>query len=539
MDLLKKTARRAAAAAFGLLAVAAVPAVPAHAAPGAESRAIPARYADQRLDWRPCASGPLECASMAVPRDWYHPGRGPDLTVAVSRHRSTDPAARRGVLMMAAGGPGASGLGRPAGLASYAPKLAAAYDIVSFDQRGVGASTNVVCSGQDEVDALFAGGDLRDRSEEAVRGTVRRARDFVRDCRRNSGGLLPHITTDQAVHDMDLYRSLLGVRQVSYYGPSYATYLGAVYATRFPSRVERVVLDSNIDFSGSWQEFLTGQPMSFQRRFEQGFLPWLAANDATYHRGGTPAEAKASYERLRASLREHPLDLEGTRVLPDHLDAAATSMIYGGDRFPDLAALLAVLEDPAGAPAATRRALAQKLRHPMDARFAADFFSVVCQDTPWNRDTAYWVRRSGADSRDFPMAGARELAFTSVCAAWPRSGAPRVEVTGRGLPPVLMLNSEHDPATYHEGAVRAHGRLAGSRLITVGGGDHGAYQSRNACVDRYVEDFLLDGRMPEADAACAGRPLPDPAARGGAQAEEPLSMTRSVPTTEPAAGEAR
>ncbi|MFD0356998.1 alpha/beta fold hydrolase, partial [Streptomyces sp. NPDC127110] len=316
MYLLKKTARRAAAAACGLLAVAALPAVPAHAAPGAEARAVPARYANQRLDWRPCDSGPLECASMAVPRDWYHPGRGPDLTVAVSRHRATDPAARRGVLMTAAGGPGASGLGRPAGLASYAPKLAAAYDIVSFDQRGVGASTNVVCSGQEAVDALFAGGDLRDRSEEAVRGTVERARDFVRDCRRNSGGLLPHITTDQAVHDMDLYRSLLGVRQVSYYGPSYATYLGAVYATRFPRRVERVVLDSSIDFSGSWQDFLTGQPMSFQRRFEQDFLPWLAANDATYHRGRTPEEAKASYERLRASLREHPLDLEGTRGRP-------------------------------------------------------------------------------------------------------------------------------------------------------------------------------------------------------------------------------
>ncbi|MEU3727387.1 alpha/beta hydrolase, partial [Streptomyces sp. NPDC031705] len=465
--------------------------------------------------------------------------------VAVSRHRAPDPAARRGVLMMAAGGPGASGLGRPAGLASYAPKLAAAYDIVSFDQRGVGASTNVVCSGQEKVDALFGGGDLRDRSEQAVRATVERARDFVRDCRRNSGDLLPYITTDQAVHDMDLYRALLGAGTVSYYGPSYATYLGARYATRFPHRVERVVLDSSIDFGGSWQEFMTGQPMSFQRRFEQDFLPWLAANDATYHRGGTPEEAKASYERLRASLRERPLELEGTRVLPDHLDAAATGMIYSGDRFPDLAALLGVLDDPASVPAAARRALAQKLKHPLGAAFAADFFSVVCQDTPWTRGRAYWVRRSAADSRAHPLAGARELAYASVCAAWPRSGAPRAEVAAAELPPVLMLNSRHDPATYYEGAVRAHERLPGSRLITVGGGDHGTYQAKNACVDRYVEDFLLDGRMPQADASCAGKPLPDPAARGagggqpGAQAEEPLSMTRSVPTTEPAAGEAR
>ncbi|MEU8437184.1 alpha/beta hydrolase [Streptomyces sp. NPDC029216] len=110
------------------------------------------------------------------------------------------------------------------------------------------------------------------------------------------------------------------------------------------------------------------------------------------------------------------------------------------------------------------------------------------------------------------MAGARELTFASVCAAWPRSRAPRVEVTGRGLPPVMMLNSLHDPATYREGALRAHRGTAGSRLITVGGGDHGVYQSHNPCVDAYVEGFLVDGRMPAGDASCEGRPLPGPAA---------------------------
>lgn len=512
MHLFTKSARWAAAAACGLLALAALPASPAGAASvKGGAPAVPARYAQQQLAWQPCRSGALECASMAVPRDWYHPGTGPDLTVAVSRHRAADPGARRGVLMMAAGGPGASGLGRPAGLAAYSPKLAAAYDIVGFDQRGVGASTQVVCSGQDTVDALFTSGDLRDRSQLAVRATVERARGFVRDCERESGGLLPYITTDQAVHDMELYRMLLGVEKVSYYGPSYATLLGAYYATEFPRSVERVVLDSNIGFTGNWQEFLTGQPMSFQRRFEQDFLPWLAANDATYHQGRTAEEAKASYERLRSSLGGHPLDLEGTAVTPNHLDAAATSLIYSGERFPDLAMLLGVLEHPDTAPPAVRKALAAKVEHPLDARFAADFFSVICQDTPWTRDSGYWVRRSERDSRDHPMAGARELTFASVCAAWPHSRAPRVEVTGRGLPPLLMLNSLHDPATYYEGAVRAHRGTAGSRLITVGGGDHGVYQSHNACVDAYVEGFLVDGRIPAADAWCEGNPLPDQA----------------------------
>ncbi|WP_432142379.1 alpha/beta hydrolase [Streptomyces sp. bgisy084] len=48
--------------------------------------------------------------------------------------------------------------------------------------------------------------------------------------------------------------------------------------------------------------------------------------------------------------------------------------------------------------------------------------------------------------------------------------APRVRVTGKGLPTTLMLNSEHDPATYYEGALAAHRALRGSRLFTVTGG---------------------------------------------------------------------
>ncbi|MCX4546197.1 alpha/beta hydrolase [Streptomyces sp. NBC_01565] len=519
-----KPARWATAAACALLALVALPAPAANAGPAspagpaADAPRVPDRYARQRLDWGPCASGApaLECASMAVPRDWNRPGAGPSLTLAVSRHRAPDPAARRGVLVVAAGGPGASGLNRPAGLASYAPQLAAAYDIAGFDQRGIGASTRVVCGDQDAVDALFTSGDLRDRSERAVRDTVARARAFVRDCRRGSGELLPYLTTDQAVRDLDLYRALLGADKVSYYGPSYASLLGAAYASRFPHRVDRVVLDSVIDPSGTWEEFMTGQPLSFQRRFDDDFLPWLAANDATYHQGRTPEEAGAGFERVRAALSARPLDLEGTVVTANHLDAAAASIVYNGGGFPDLAALLGVLRDPDHADPSVRRALAAKLRHPLAADFAAAFFSYVCADTPWTRSTRYWIDKSAADTRTHPLAGARELTFASICAEWPRPSTARTPAPAAAAPPVLLLNSLHDPATYYEGALRAHRALAGSRLITVGGGDHGNYQGKNPCVDAYVEDFLLRGRLPAADASCAAKPLPGRAAPAAA-----------------------
>ncbi|MBD0744995.1 alpha/beta hydrolase [Streptomyces sp. CBMA152] len=517
MSKFRNAARWSLAATAGLLVAATLPLATANASTARTSGTaaqVPDRYLKQKLDWTSCVSGALECAAMSVPRDWHHADTSPAITVEVSRHRATGTGARKGVLMMAAGGPGASGLKRPAGLARDEPTLAAAYDIVGFDQRGVGGngSTPVVCSDQATVDSFFTSGDLRDRSDQAIRQTFERARAFVRDCRRTSGDLLPYITTDQATRDMDLYRALLGVDKISYYGPSYATFLGAYYATEFPGRVERMVLDSNIDFSGDWQSFLKGQPLSFQRRYEQDFLPWLAKNDATYHQGRTPAEAKASYERLRKALHDHPLDLEGTLVTPNHLDVATTGAMYNAkDNFADFATALEVLEHPDAAPAAARKAIAEQLQHPMNAGFFADFFSVTCGDTPWDRSSRDWIRDSAKATRDYPLAGARELTFTSICAAWPHSPAPHIKVTGKNLPPVLMLNSTHDPATYYEAAVRAHRALPTSRLVTVvGGGDHGQYRNHNACVDTFVNDYFLDDKIPATDTTCAANPLPVP-----------------------------
>ena len=52
---------------------------------------------------------------------------------------------------------------------------------------------------------------------------------------------------------MDLLRTALGEQQVSYYGASYGTLLGATYATLFPERVRHTVLDSPVHPT-SWQQ---------------------------------------------------------------------------------------------------------------------------------------------------------------------------------------------------------------------------------------------------------------------------------------------
>ncbi|WP_380281863.1 alpha/beta hydrolase [Kitasatospora purpeofusca] len=497
--------RRRTAALLALVALAqATGAAGAVAAPaGPAAPAVPARYAQQRLDWRPCTEAAvLECATMTVPRDWHRPGRGPDLAIAVSRHRASDPGRRIGTLLTAVGGPGGKGLERPASLVRDAPALGAAYDVVGFDQRGVGRSTRAVCQTPEEFRAFFAG-DFRDDTPADRARVIAASRGFAADCERRSDGLLPHLTTEQTARDLDLLRALLGERRVSYYGPSYATRIGAYYATLFPQRVERMVLDSVTGFDGTWERFQQRLPMSFQRRFEEDFLPWLAARDTTYHYGTTAAGAKARWEARRAALREHPVVDGPLTIGPNQLDSGAIQVLYRADNFPRLATALAALDDwPNAGPAA--RATARRIfGEYLDPEFLAEYFAVICNDTPWTRDLSVWADRGAENTARLPLAGARTLAFSAVCASWPAPTAPPVRVTGAGLPPTLMLNSVHDPATPIEAALAAHRALRGSRLVTVtGNGDHGQYPGPNPCVRSTVESYLLAAAVPPGDLTC-------------------------------------
>ncbi|MGW3040318.1 alpha/beta hydrolase [Kitasatospora sp. NPDC001159] len=500
-----RTRRAAAAVATAVLAGLALPTA-ANADSGrnaGEPESVPARYARQVLDWQPCAGQPaLECATMAVPRDWHHPGVGADLSIAVSRHRVADPAHRKGTLMEAAGGPGGQGLLRPMDLAQGAPAVAAAYDIVSFDQRGVGRSTHPQCQSPEDFQEFLAG-DYRDQSPEAIDRVIANSQKLVASCEEHSGDLLPYLTTEQTVRDMDLYRSLLGEKKISYYGASYATMIGAYYGTLFPHRVERMVLDSNIGFEGSWEDFETGQPMSFQRRFEEDFLPWMAARDATYHWGSTPEEVKAHWEQRRAGLHDRPITDGSLTLGPNQLDNGTINAIYSEKAFPVLARALTALDDWQSADPTAKQTARQLFGQYLSPEFLAEYFSVTCGDTPWTRDLDTWIERGAENTARYPLLGARTLAFSAVCASWPTDPAPKVKVTGAHLPPVLMLNSLHDPATYYEAALGAHRALRGSKLVTVtGNGNHGQYPGSDPCVTNTVERYLLDGQVPEHDLTC-------------------------------------
>ena len=107
-----------------------------------DRRAQPQSAGAAKLTWKKCGTEDyptLQCASLKVPLDHANP-HGKQITLALSRVPHTSKT-YQGPLLVNPGGPGGSGLTLAGFVASSLPKeVAAQYDVIGFDPRGVGAS---------------------------------------------------------------------------------------------------------------------------------------------------------------------------------------------------------------------------------------------------------------------------------------------------------------------------------------------------------------------------------------------------------------
>ena len=108
----------------------------------AQNAVVPTALA-ANVGWKKCATTDyptLQCGSLKVPLDHARPN-GKQITLALSRVPHTAKTFQ-GPLLLNPGGPGGSGLTLAGFVASALPEaVAAQYDVIGFDPRGVGEST--------------------------------------------------------------------------------------------------------------------------------------------------------------------------------------------------------------------------------------------------------------------------------------------------------------------------------------------------------------------------------------------------------------
>ncbi|MGW6936221.1 alpha/beta hydrolase [Lentzea sp. NPDC054927] len=519
--------------------------------------AAPSPFAGQQVNWGSCAwyspvMGGLtpECATITVPRDWRQPGDGQTLKVAISRTKATDPSHRNGVVFTNPGGPSGSGLALSWSLSAAQPQLAARYDLIGMDPRGVGASTQLNCDIAVEPVVGASNYDSRDMSAPAVAARNAFTKAVADGCAANP--LTPYVNTWQTAHDMDLIRVLLGEQKLNYVGYSYGTWLGAKYAALFPANTGKVILDSNTAWMDELPTTWQLMPMAFQRRFDGQFAGWASRTLFSKYLGTSAEEVKAVYEEVRATYLRYlgpsaggSLDVLVRNALytdagffnaalnigvlkecivdnKDWSPLAVTLCLidYVNDVSSNLPVSQAVSVDQAGAllqnPAGVRPGKLDAVEAVLAAGREATgptvttngvFFAVRCGDGGQWRSTSWWAGYQKQFSASYPLAG--YAIPQEVCSHWSLPAQSLPNPAQQGLEPIVMVQSEFDPATAYENAGRDAAQYRDARLISVqDNGAHGIYGVRgNSCVNDVVNAYLLDGAAPAARTVCASLPL--------------------------------
>ena len=187
------------------------------------------------LDWGACPTAAMTapgtvCADIDVPRDYSDP-EGATISLTVSRVPATGE--RRGVIAGNPGGPGGDALGMFSDEAVRMPTAVREhFDLIAVEPRGLAWGTPLNCNVADiPMTGLLSG----------------QVGAMYASCEANEPGYAATITTENTARDLNHVRDVLGQDVMHLYGLSYGTDLMSTYATLFPDKTGRMVLDSSVD----------------------------------------------------------------------------------------------------------------------------------------------------------------------------------------------------------------------------------------------------------------------------------------------------
>ncbi|MET8974525.1 alpha/beta hydrolase [Streptomyces sp. NPDC004539] len=469
----------------------------------AASSGPPASLTGQKLDWGRCEGSSArgsgwQCATLKTPLDWSKP-EGRTIDVALVRARSSGSGSERlGSLLFNFGGPGGSGVDT---LPSFAPgygTLRERYDLVSFDPRGVGRSEGVRCRSDKEIAAAETLDATPDTPAEE-RAYFQDADSFGQGCEKAAGELLSHVSTTDTARDMDLMRQVLGDTRLNYFGISYGTELGGVYAHLFPKNVGRLVLDAVVDPTAGAVGHARNQAEGFQRALDN----YLKST------GQDPEKGTRKIADLLERLDANPLPASSGRRLTQTLAVIGIVLpLYSEASWPSLTSALKEAEEGDGSGLLV-------LADTYNERDSSGGYGttshsqrvISCLDDK-QRPTADETREILPEFEKISPVFGPYLAWDTAgwCHDWPVKGqydTPRVSAPGAA--PILLVGNTGDPATPYEGARKMADGLGEDVgvLLTWKGEGHGAYGSGSDCVDSTVDAYLIDGKVPQDGKVCS------------------------------------
>ncbi|HLP22603.1 MAG TPA: alpha/beta hydrolase [Microbacteriaceae bacterium] len=453
-------------------------------------------YFSQRVTWTPC--GFMSCTTITAPLDWSAP-KGAKISIALNRHSATGTS--HGALVVNPGGPGGSGLELAQGIAvgGTFSTLASNFDIVGFDPRGVGASTQVVCSSDPATSSGIFDVSATRGSAKWIAQQRAAQKALGAECLKNTGSLLAHVDTKSVARDLDLIRSVLGESKLNYLGFSYGTSIGATYAELFPNRVGRFVLDGAVDPALSSSRVTLNQAVGFENALRAYVTDCLRQYSCPFS-GKTVRESMSWIRSTLDSAESSPfLTSAGESISSDMLVVAIVTPLYSKASWPELSGLFRAL----GSGNADSAAALMSDYWSGGANSAAVNHAVNCLDYPAPDSRPSTMARERAQLEAAAPTFGTFFAYSALnCSEWPfRSPTPRAPIHAHGANLIVVVGTTNDPATPYSQAVALAGQLDSSRLITLKGEGHTAY-GQSACVQNAVDSYLVNGVAPKKGLTC-------------------------------------
>jgi pimeloyl-ACP methyl ester carboxylesterase len=486
--------RRSIAILIALLAALAAVAAPA----GAAERVTPEGVPVPTLDWSPCHDG-FECASAPVPRDYRRP-HGAKVRLGLVRHPAVDPERRIGTLFFNPGGPGAVAAEIVDRVPESMYQVLSRFDVVAFEQRGVGASEPAIDCDELPQRLLSMTPDSFDLSE-----LLRRGRRLAGLCLNRDPAFLASVNTGNVARDLDVLRAAVGDERLSYLGVSYGGMIGTTYASLFPGRARALVLDSPVDadvYLNRPLEAITEQNVSAEGSLDR-FFAACAADQATCRFGGDDPEQ--AYDDLLARLDADPLPAgDGSTIDGQELIEVTFAALYSKRFWRPLAAALSGLQT--GDPSALL-ALRSEVILPGDDLLLDVYETYTSVERRYPRRIRRYLEFAEHEFAVAPHFATSYLgAFEEVRHLfWPVRARGAFYGPFRNPPsasPVLVLHNTHDPATPYAWGRRVVRQLGNARLLTVRGDGHGILTQFNVCALLAAIPYIDHGELPPRGATC-------------------------------------
>ena len=442
------------------------------------------------IEWEDCP-GRTECGTVEVPID-YTNADSKTASIHLVRLPATSKDDRIGSLLVNPGGPGFGGsfLAEQA-TGIYSEEILRRFDIIGFDPRGTGLSTPAIdCV--DDYDYWFAGGDITPDTDAEREEAVRWARDYTEECLTKNSDIIEFAGTNNVARDMEMIRRALGEEKISYFGFSYGSELGATWATLFPHTVRAAVFDGAADPEADPVDDVLQQ----NKGFEDSITRFLddCDSDPTCPLSG---DAAGKFDAFMAELDENPIPTSPDR--PDlsrgmALTAVAQAM-YSDSYWPQLADALVAAIDGDGS--GLLELWDEYFGRNPDGTWGNEleaFSNILCAD----RAERLTVEEADALVPRFNENAPRFAPYSTgdySCSFWPEARDPRVDITGKGAGPIVVIGTTGDPATPLKGTRNMARVLEDGRLIVVEADQHIGY-TISMCAVEAVDAYLIDLEPP-------------------------------------------